>query len=138
MQYQEESFFGDLDEDNCEEPVESKQAEIDNKPCQSSDFVEHVEPESATKDGENVYLDDKDSSKTESVIKHDKEELKSAKEKQCWNMYCKMTEKGINISFDTILRGMLTPTEYRLSKKHLDEVPNNESTGGTNYQKFAE
>ncbi|CAH1101967.1 unnamed protein product [Psylliodes chrysocephalus] len=45
-------------------------------------------------------------------------DLKSPKEKQCWNMYCKMTEKGINVSFDTILRGMLTPTEYRLSRRH--------------------
>ncbi|XP_057657472.1 uncharacterized protein LOC130894584 [Diorhabda carinulata] len=45
--------------------------------------------------------------------------LKSHKEKQCWSMYCKMSEKGVNISFDTILRGMLTPTEYRISKKHL-------------------
>lgn len=39
------------------------------------------------------------------------------KEKQCWEMYCKMNEKGVNITFDTILRGMLTPTEYRMRKK---------------------
>ncbi|CAG9761314.1 unnamed protein product [Ceutorhynchus assimilis] len=39
------------------------------------------------------------------------------KEKQCWAMYCKMTEKGINVSYDTILRGMLTPTEYRIRRK---------------------
>ncbi|KAJ8919763.1 hypothetical protein NQ315_006292 [Exocentrus adspersus] len=41
------------------------------------------------------------------------------KEKQCWEMYRKMTEKGINVSFDTILRGMLTPTEYRMSRKNI-------------------
>lgn len=39
------------------------------------------------------------------------------KEKQCWDMYCKMSEKGISVTFDTILRGMLTPTEYRMRKK---------------------
>ncbi|XP_066151131.1 uncharacterized protein [Euwallacea fornicatus] len=38
------------------------------------------------------------------------------KEKQCWEMYCKMTGKGINVSYDTILRGMLTPTEYRIRR----------------------
>ncbi|KAL1517800.1 hypothetical protein ABEB36_001523 [Hypothenemus hampei] len=47
------------------------------------------------------------------------------KEKQCWAMYCKMTEKGINISYDTILRGMLTPTEYRNHRKTsiIEEPP---------------
>ncbi|KRT84997.1 hypothetical protein AMK59_33, partial [Oryctes borbonicus] len=39
------------------------------------------------------------------------------KEKQCWEMYRRMNEKGVAISFDTILRGMLTPTEYRLRRK---------------------
>uniref|UniRef100_A0AAR5Q5U4 Uncharacterized protein n=1 Tax=Dendroctonus ponderosae TaxID=77166 RepID=A0AAR5Q5U4_DENPD len=38
------------------------------------------------------------------------------KEKQCWEMYCKMSEKGINVSYDTILRGLLTPTEYRIRR----------------------
>lgn len=44
---------------------------------------------------------------------------KTPKEKQCWSLYCKMVEKGVNVSFDTILRGMLTPTEYRMSKKNF-------------------
>ena len=39
------------------------------------------------------------------------------KEKQCYDMYRKMNKKGVAISFDTILRGMLTPTEYRLRRK---------------------
>lgn len=30
-----------------------------------------------------------------------------------------MIEKGVNVSFDTVLRGMLTPTEYRMSKKNF-------------------
>ncbi|CAG9854758.1 unnamed protein product [Phyllotreta striolata] len=58
-------------------------------------------------------------------------DLKSPKEKQCWSMYCKMTEKGINVSFDTILRGMLTPTEYRLSRKHSLIPPNAEPSKST-------
>lgn len=50
----------------------------------------------------------------------------SAKEKQCWDLYCKMSGKGVNVSFDTILRGMLTPTEYRMRKKpSLEENDNN-------------
>lgn len=47
------------------------------------------------------------------------ESCESPKEKQCWDMYCKMSKKGINVSFDTILRGMLTPTEYRLRRKSI-------------------
>ncbi|CAH0546630.1 unnamed protein product [Brassicogethes aeneus] len=43
--------------------------------------------------------------------------FESAKEKQCWDMFCKMSGKGINVSYDTILRGILTPTEYRISRK---------------------
>lgn len=39
------------------------------------------------------------------------------KEKQCWDLFCKMSEKGVNVTFDTILRGMLTPTEYRMRRK---------------------
>ncbi|GJQ76887.1 hypothetical protein Trydic_g15091 [Trypoxylus dichotomus] len=45
------------------------------------------------------------------------------KERQCWEMYRRMNEKGVAISFDTILRGMLTPTEYRLRRK-LSLLPN--------------
>ncbi|XP_060520937.1 uncharacterized protein LOC132698733 [Cylas formicarius] len=43
----------------------------------------------------------------------------TAKEKQCWDMYRKMMDKGIAVSYNTILRGMLTPTEYRLRRKSL-------------------
>nr|XP_022908809.1 uncharacterized protein LOC111420127 [Onthophagus taurus]XP_022908810.1 uncharacterized protein LOC111420127 [Onthophagus taurus] len=45
------------------------------------------------------------------------EGFNNCKEQECWDMYCKMNEKGVTISFDTILRGMLTPTEYRLRSK---------------------
>lgn len=47
----------------------------------------------------------------------DQPEFNSPKEKQCWELFCKMSGKGVNVSFDTILRGMLTPTEYRMRKK---------------------
>lgn len=46
-----------------------------------------------------------------------KPQLDTQKEKQCWELYKKMCEKGVTVSFDTILRGMLTPTEYRLHRK---------------------
>lgn len=46
-----------------------------------------------------------------------KPQLDTQKEKQCWDLYKKMSEKGVSVSFDTILRGMLTPTEYRLHRK---------------------
>lgn len=66
----------------------------------------------------------------------EKEDTKTPKEKQCWNLYCKMVEKGVNVSFDTVLRGMLTPTEYRMSKKNFPQEEakedNNEHTSKTN------
>ncbi|CAH1962972.1 unnamed protein product [Acanthoscelides obtectus] len=52
----------------------------------------------------------------------EQDQYDSPKEKQCLHMYRKMTAKGINVSFDTILRGMLTPTEYRLSKKKMEAI----------------
>ncbi|VVC45167.1 Hypothetical protein CINCED_3A008241 [Cinara cedri] len=45
--------------------------------------------------------------------------FKSDKEKECWTLFKKMTAKGVSVTFDTVLRGMLTPTEYRLRKNEL-------------------
>ncbi|KAL7291495.1 hypothetical protein TKK_0014755 [Trichogramma kaykai] len=42
------------------------------------------------------------------------------KEKECWHLYRKMCDKGVFVSFDTVLRGMLTPTEYRLRQKEVN------------------
>lgn len=66
----------------------------------------------------------------------------SAKERECWKLFQKMTTRGIAVSYDTILRGMLTPTELRIIQKQrdieqteLDAVEAaktaNEQTGGT-------
>ncbi|XP_023020126.2 uncharacterized protein [Leptinotarsa decemlineata] len=120
---------------SCEKPVEANLLQSNKlKP-----MVENIESTSVVKPSEIIVtdaekhssqkpVDTNDCAKTEIMIGNDKEELKSAKEKQCWNMYCKMTEKGINVSFDTILRGMLTPTEYRLSKKNLEQVSSSGAT----------
>ncbi|XP_063987270.1 uncharacterized protein LOC135167716 [Diachasmimorpha longicaudata] len=43
--------------------------------------------------------------------------LRTTKEKECWHLYRRMCDKGVCVSFDTVLRGMLTPTEYRLRKR---------------------
>ncbi|XP_003396952.3 uncharacterized protein LOC100642491 isoform X2 [Bombus terrestris] len=43
------------------------------------------------------------------------------KEKECWHLYKKMCDKGVCVSFDTVLRGMLTPTEYRLRQKKVSQ-----------------
>ncbi|KAF4522058.1 hypothetical protein B566_EDAN004040 [Ephemera danica] len=45
--------------------------------------------------------------------------FETPKEKECWQLYRKMCEKGLTVSFDTVLRGMLTPTEYRLRRGAL-------------------
>lgn len=49
------------------------------------------------------------------------ESLKTAKEKECWKLFQKMTNRGISVSYDTILRGMLTPTELRIIQKQKEQ-----------------
>lgn len=46
--------------------------------------------------------------------------VRSLKERECWKLYMKMSTKGVNISYDTILRGMLTPTEFRQLQKQRE------------------
>ncbi|KAJ1524872.1 hypothetical protein ONE63_009738 [Megalurothrips usitatus] len=41
------------------------------------------------------------------------------KERECWELFKKMSDKGITVSYDTVLRGMLTPTEYRMRRNSL-------------------
>ncbi|KAF7990127.1 hypothetical protein HCN44_009862 [Aphidius gifuensis] len=47
--------------------------------------------------------------------------LRTTKEKECWHLYRKMCDKGVCVSFDTVLRGMLTPTEYRLRRREITQ-----------------
>ncbi|XP_012349858.1 uncharacterized protein LOC105737197 isoform X2 [Apis florea] len=48
-------------------------------------------------------------------------QFQTNKEKECWHLYKKMCDKGVCVSFDTVLRGMLTPTEYRLRQREILE-----------------
>ncbi|KNC21842.1 hypothetical protein FF38_03201 [Lucilia cuprina] len=48
------------------------------------------------------------------------EYVRSLKERECWKLYMKMSTKGVNITYDTILRGMLTPTEFRQLQKQRE------------------
>lgn len=50
------------------------------------------------------------------------EMCRSKKEKECWKLFQKMLDKGVNVSYDTILRGMLTPTELRTIQKQQKEL----------------
>lgn len=50
------------------------------------------------------------------------EYVRSIKEKECWLLYQKMSNKGILVSYETILRGMLTPTEVRVVEKKQKEI----------------
>ncbi|KAK2585089.1 hypothetical protein KPH14_008601 [Odynerus spinipes] len=47
--------------------------------------------------------------------------FQTRKEKDCWHLYKRMCDKGVHVSFDTVLRGMLTPTEYRLRQKERSQ-----------------
>ncbi|XP_012222383.1 uncharacterized protein [Linepithema humile] len=55
------------------------------------------------------------------VILPSEPQFQTTKEKECWHLYRRMCDKGVCVSFDTVLRGMLTPTEYRLRQKELSQ-----------------
>ncbi|XP_032586245.1 AF4/FMR2 family member lilli [Drosophila mojavensis] len=44
----------------------------------------------------------------------------SIKERECWKLHQKMCAKGVSVSYDTVLRGMLTPTEFRHFQKQRE------------------
>lgn len=50
------------------------------------------------------------------------EYVRSIKEKECWILFQKMINKGISVSYETIMRGMLTPTEVRAVEKKRKEM----------------
>lgn len=50
---------------------------------------------------------------TASVENEMPEYVRTIKERECWKLFQKMSKKGVNVTYDTILRGMLTPTEFR-------------------------
>lgn len=45
------------------------------------------------------------------------------KERECWVMYKKMVDKGLPVTYDTLLRGLLTPSEYRMTRKEVQQPP---------------
>ncbi|XP_045463109.1 uncharacterized protein LOC123672842 [Harmonia axyridis] len=59
---------------------------------------------------------EQNSANTES---QDGQQFFTPKEKECWTLYQKMSGKGVNVNYDTLLRGMLTPTEYRNRRQSL-------------------
>lgn len=74
----------------------------------------------------NVENDDASTSNSSAVLTTEPENYPemchSKKEKECWKLYQKMLNKGVNVSYDTILRGMLTPTELRAIQKQQKEL----------------
>ncbi|XP_041771387.1 uncharacterized protein LOC121593245 isoform X1 [Anopheles merus] len=58
-------------------------------------------------------------------------DLQTPKEQECYRLFLKMSKKGLAVSYDTILRGMLTPTELRvLQKKQSRQQSTGSGTGG--------
>ncbi|XP_022228198.2 uncharacterized protein LOC111077981 isoform X2 [Drosophila obscura] len=47
--------------------------------------------------------------------------VRSIKERECWKLFQKMCAKGVSVSYDTVLRGMLTPTEFRHFQKQREQ-----------------
>ncbi|KAH8380814.1 hypothetical protein KR200_001248 [Drosophila serrata] len=47
--------------------------------------------------------------------------VRSIKERECWKLHQKMGAKGVSVSYETVLRGMLTPTEFRHYQKQREQ-----------------
>ncbi|KAH8254772.1 hypothetical protein KR032_012076 [Drosophila birchii] len=47
--------------------------------------------------------------------------VRSLKERECWKLHQKMGAKGVSVSYETVLRGMLTPTEFRHYQKQREQ-----------------
>lgn len=96
-------------------PTDSQATEIETNRPNSADVLSRT--------ASRINQPDQDSGEDKENAKVTKEncdtpvQFNSPKEKECWDTYRKMSDKGIKISFDTLLRGMLTPTEYRLRRK---------------------
>uniref|UniRef100_A0A1B0C5M2 Uncharacterized protein n=1 Tax=Glossina palpalis gambiensis TaxID=67801 RepID=A0A1B0C5M2_9MUSC len=46
--------------------------------------------------------------------------VRSHKGRECWKLFLKMSANGVNIAYDTIMRGLLTPTEFRQQQKQRE------------------
>uniref|UniRef100_A0A182QFQ2 Uncharacterized protein n=1 Tax=Anopheles farauti TaxID=69004 RepID=A0A182QFQ2_9DIPT len=55
-------------------------------------------------------------------------DLQTPKEQECYRLFLKMSKKGLAVSYDTILRGMLTPTELRVLQKKKSRQRNEHDT----------
>lgn len=109
------SFFSSSDEPEVSGDVLPPQEPMLRVSIETNIFQSEVE----TKRPNNAEVCQNGSECSE-VIKEDCDtpvQFSNPKEKECWDTYRRMSEKGIKISFDTLLRGMLTPTEYRLRRK---------------------
>lgn len=104
-------LFVSSDEDSLPETCKEKLGEIETP------ITVGIKPKEAPE----IQTEEENETTVEKIKEEnqDKEEPRfgSEKEKQCWAMYRKMADKGLKVSYDTILRGMLTPTEYRLRRK---------------------
>lgn len=59
----------------------------------------------------------------EEELDSDMPKFDTPKEKECWIMYKKMVDKGLPVTYDTLLRGLLTPSEYRMTRKEVTVPP---------------
>ncbi|XP_053674255.1 uncharacterized protein LOC128724557 [Anopheles nili] len=66
-------------------------------------------------------------------------DVQTPKEQECYRLFLKMSKKGLAVSYDTILRGMLTPTELRvLQKKKNHQRAENAAEDGTDCDRSME
>ncbi|XP_039286167.1 uncharacterized protein LOC111044585 [Nilaparvata lugens] len=119
------------------QPMTSNEDDGEKPSSTTSNFTPQIEivlsPAKNTTKDSRIHLQvkepikmEKRSEKTEEEEEDEEEnaendipEFKTPKEQECWDLFRRMVDKGITVSFETVLRGMLTPTEYRLRRHEL-------------------
>ncbi|XP_050093492.1 uncharacterized protein DDB_G0271670 [Anopheles aquasalis] len=86
-------------------------------PQDSSPSAEHPTKQGAAGAGGGKTTETTGKSSSAAIAGTNGDLLQSPKEQECYRLYLKMSKKGLAVSYDTILRGMLTPTELRVLQK---------------------
>uniref|UniRef100_A0A336KQ14 CSON014319 protein n=1 Tax=Culicoides sonorensis TaxID=179676 RepID=A0A336KQ14_CULSO len=113
-------------------PTKARQSRPHNGLSSSSLFFKELESQSLniqkpvkdTSSGNSSPIEKEKPEKPDNSPQKDEEpfpdNVQTAKERECYRLYQKMSSMGLNVSFDTVLRGMLTPTELRVIQKKKD------------------
>ncbi|KAH8358041.1 hypothetical protein KR084_000519 [Drosophila pseudotakahashii] len=83
--------------------------------------VANLSPDEAKKENNNNAANCEDQQPSSQPDHNYPAYVRSLKERECWKLHQKMGAKGVSVSYETVLRGMLTPTEFRHFQKQREQ-----------------